>query len=148
MPENNDPAIARFRHFSRFYTALLGLLDDRLLHSPLILAQCRLLFEIGSRPDCTAGELGRTLGMDRGQLSRTLGGLERKGLLLRAPHPVDRRALRLRLTQSGCELLAVLDRRSGEQVADLLAGLAPEQRDRLCRAMAEIESLLSPPPAP
>ncbi|MEW5772229.1 MAG: MarR family winged helix-turn-helix transcriptional regulator [Thermodesulfobacteriota bacterium] len=139
--------IDRFRRFSRFYTALLGLLDDRLLHSPASLAQGRILFEVGVEPDCTARDLGRRLDMDRGQLSRTLSGLERQGWLSRAPHPGDRRARRLRLTPAGRLLLTELERRSRDQVAGILAGLDNEQRERLDRAMADIEDLLSPPAA-
>lgn len=139
--------IDRFRRFSRFYTALLGLLDDRLLHSPLSLAQARIVYEVGHAPGGTAGELGRALGMDRGQLSRTLAGLERRGLLHRIPHPGDRRARCLGLTPAGQELLDDLERRSREQVAGILAGLDHEQRKRLDRAMADIEALLSPPAA-
>lgn len=139
--------IDRFRRFSRFYTALLGLLDDRLLHSPLSLAQARIVYEVGHAPGGTAGELGRTLGMDRGQLSRMLAGLERRGLLRRSPHPGDRRARCLGLTPAGRELLHELERRSREQVAGLLAGLDPVQRQRLDAAMADIEELLSPSPA-
>jgi len=139
--------IDRFRHFSRFYTALLGLLDDRLLHGPLSLPQARILFEVGTRPDCVAVELMRLLGMDRGQLSRTLSGMERHGLLRRTPHPTDRRSRSLRLTEAGLELLAELQLRSAEQVAGLLARLDPAQQERLIRAMTEIEALLSPPAA-
>jgi DNA-binding MarR family transcriptional regulator len=127
MPAKTDP-IARFRHFSRFYTALLGLLDDKLLHSPMSLAQGRLLFEIGARPDCTAGEMGRALGMDRGQLSRTLAGLERTGLLVRVPHPGTAAPAACASHPAGIRVMATLERRSASSVASLLTGLDQEQR--------------------
>lgn len=145
MPSDREH-IGRFRRFSRFYTALIGLLDQRLLHSPLSLAEGRILYETGVRPECTAGELGRLLGMDRGQMSRTLSSLERKDLVRRAPHPRDRRARCLRLTPSGRDLLDELERRSEAQAAKLLDALDPARRERLAQAMADIEAILSAHP--
>jgi DNA-binding MarR family transcriptional regulator len=135
--------VQALRAFNRFYTSRIGLLDARALYHPLGLAEARLLFELGAGPGQSARALGQGLGMDRGQVSRTLARLERMGLLAKSLHPADRRVRRLDLTPRGQGLLADLERRSDQQAGQLLEALSPAQGARLLQAMADITALLS-----
>lgn len=49
----------------------------------------------------SATELARAVELDGGAMTRQLDHLERKGYLRRTPHALDRRALRIELTDAG-----------------------------------------------
>lgn len=134
--------VAAVRRFNRFYTRRLGLLRERELYSPWSLAEARVLYELASRGSAGAAALGRELGIDAGYLSRTLAGLERRGLVARAPSPDDGRRRVLTLTAAGGEAFAGLDARSRDHVAALLHGLDAGGRTRLAEALATVEALL------
>jgi DNA-binding MarR family transcriptional regulator/GNAT superfamily N-acetyltransferase len=141
--------IAAVRRFSRFYTRVIGVLQDGLLHSSFSLAEARVLYELAQRSGVTATELGRELNLDPGYLSRILQRLERDGLLARVPSPADRRQGLLSLTRAGHDAFAPLDARSREEVGALLLPLAEPAQAAVVAAMGRIESLLgnsrSPP---
>jgi DNA-binding MarR family transcriptional regulator/GNAT superfamily N-acetyltransferase len=130
------------RSFNRFFTRRIGVLREGLLHTPYSLTEARVLFEIASREQATASDFSRDLGLDPGYLSRILSGLERRGLITRAPSETDARRRILSLTSEGWETFSVLDARSREEIAELLGGLCKEEQRRLLGAMRTIESVL------
>ena len=130
------------RRFNRFYTRRVGALRAGLLGSPHPLPEARLLYEIGQRRQCSAGELAASLDLDAGYLSRLLAGLRRRGLLQAKRAPQDARRSLLSLTGKGRKSCAQLDSRSREEVAGMLGALAGGERERLVGAMKTVESLL------
>jgi GNAT superfamily N-acetyltransferase len=82
------------------------------------------------------------LGLDSGYLSRLLRSLEAAGLARVSPSAADRRIRVARLTAAGRRERARLDERSDELARSLLTPLTPEQRERLVRAMRDVERLL------
>jgi len=141
----DNAAVSGVRAFTRFYTRQIDLLNEGLLDSGFSLAEARVLYELANRPETTAGELGRDLGMDAGYLSRILKRFESTGLLLRAVSPDDGRRARLALTPAGRAAFAPLDTASRDQVARLLAPLSEGQRVQLLRAMETITAALGDP---
>ncbi len=134
--------VAAVRRFNRYYTRVIGALQEGLLHSDFSLAEARVLYELAQRDDLTATELGRELELDPGYLSRILQRFERDGLLVREPSPADRRQTLLSLTAAGRDAFAPLDARSREEVAALLAKLPDPAQASLVTAMSRIETLL------
>lgn len=137
-----DP-IAAIRRFNRFYTRIIGLLDEGMHHSPFTLAEARLIHEIGKRVSTTASELGSELSMDRGQLSRLLWKLSDQGQLAIVPDPQDRRSNTIALTCDGEATYDMLNSASDIAAADLVAPLDAEQVKRLVSSMGAIQTLLS-----
>lgn len=135
--------VAAVRSFNRFYTHLLGLLNDTLLDSPVSLAEARILWEVSHSPRCRAEDLIVSLGVDRGYLSRTLRRLEKEGILSRSAHESDGRMRLLALTAAGSRFMSRLDTLASHQIHDLLRGLRPSEKSRLVKAMREIQDLLS-----
>jgi GNAT superfamily N-acetyltransferase len=72
-----------------------------------------------------------------------LRSLEAAGLITVGPDASDKRVRVARLTRLGLAERKVLDRRSDELAASLLAPLGARQRDRLVAAMADVERLLT-----
>jgi DNA-binding MarR family transcriptional regulator/GNAT superfamily N-acetyltransferase len=134
--------IAAVRQFSRFYTRVIGVLQEGLLQSRFSLAEARVLYELDRRPGMTATELGRELGLDPGYLSRILQRFEHDGLLERVHSTSDRRQSQLSLTQAGRDAFAPLDARSCAEVATLLSALSEPAQAALVAAMERIATLL------
>jgi DNA-binding MarR family transcriptional regulator/predicted N-acetyltransferase YhbS len=116
-------AIDQVRAFNRDYTRRLGLLAQGWLDSPYSLTQVRVLYEIAHQPGIQAAELAAALGLDRGYLSRLLKGFESRRLLQRSASAHDARRRHLRLTAAGLRAFAPLERRSQEEVRQLLASI-------------------------
>src|SRR5215210_8993187 len=112
--------VRRVRSFNRVVTRRIGALEDEYLAMGRPLGASRTLWEIGAGPtDLRA--LRARLDLDSGYLSRLVAGLERDGLVERAPDSADRRVRAVRLTDAGREERARLDRASDELAGSLLA---------------------------
>jgi DNA-binding MarR family transcriptional regulator/GNAT superfamily N-acetyltransferase len=142
---HSDDQISAVRAFNRFYTRKLGIIEPKLLDSPWTLQEARIIYEIGERPDGTATDLVRALGLDAGFLSRTLQALQRRQVVARKPSKSDRRATELALTAKGRAAFAELVSRSQNAVAALMDELGPAERAAVVSAMTTIESALEPP---
>jgi DNA-binding MarR family transcriptional regulator len=134
-------AIANVRRFNRTVTQRVGALNDRFLARDRPLAASRLLWEIGTE----GGEvvmLRSRLGVDSAQMSRMLRALEADGLVTVSPSDVDGRVRVARLTEKGLAERAILDERSDELAASILAPLDDAQRAELVSAMRTVERLV------
>src|SRR3954468_20236757 len=138
--------VQRIRAFNRFYTRMVGALDEGHLASAYSLAEVRVLFELAHRERPTATELGRELGLDAGYLSRLLAGLVRRKLVKRITSAEDARQAHLELTATGRAAVSGLEQRAGADVARWLAPLDEPSQKLLVDAMERIQSLLGTTP--
>jgi DNA-binding MarR family transcriptional regulator/GNAT superfamily N-acetyltransferase len=134
--------IDHVRGFNRVVTQRIGALDDRYLGRHRPLGQDRVLWEIGAE-GCEVRALRARLGLDAGHASRLLRALEASGLISTTPSPIDRRVRVATLTKAGRAERALLERRSDELAASILAPLEPEQRQDLLAAMRTVKRLLT-----
>lgn len=149
----SDEALERqalaMRRFNRFYTRLIGALDEGHLDSPYSLSEVRVLYELAHRDGLTANRLARELGLDGGYLSRILARFRKRGLVASTPSAHDARRAELSLTDAGRAAFQPLYERSQAENVALLEPLAPLERRRLLRAMRTIETIVGEaPPAP
>jgi DNA-binding MarR family transcriptional regulator/GNAT superfamily N-acetyltransferase len=143
---DSSAAVQAIRSFNRFYTKQIGVLQDAFLGSPFSLAEGRVLQEIAHREQATATEVGQTLGLDAGYVSRMLRSFDQRHLVRRTRSNVDGRRAHLSLTRRGRAAFARLDQRSHDDVAAMLRRLSPDGRRRLVAAMHVIEQLLGAEP--
>src|SRR5690606_35571837 len=136
--------VDRFRRFSRTWTEIIGLLGSGLLQTDHSLTEARVLFELAQQERWERSDLRSRLDIDASFLTRVLGRLEDKGLVTSSQSPDDGRALIVELTAAGREAFAELDRRSVEQVTDLVSSLTEEQKASLVESMGVITQLLRP----
>jgi DNA-binding MarR family transcriptional regulator/GNAT superfamily N-acetyltransferase len=140
--------IADIRRFNRFYTRLVGVLDEGHLQTPFSLTEGRVLFEIANRETPTATAIAAELGLDAGYLSRLLDRLQRRRLITRTRSARDARHSHIALTAAGRRAFGTLDSKASADIARMLGALdAPDQR-RLLEAMTTIGHLLGAPEAP
>jgi DNA-binding MarR family transcriptional regulator/ribosomal protein S18 acetylase RimI-like enzyme len=135
-------ATAQVRAFNRVVTRRIGALEDEYLAQGRPLGASRALWEIGAG-DVDMRSLRARLDLDAGYLTRLVQSLEREGLVAVEPHPDDRRVRSLRLTEAGRAARERLDRASDDLADSMLAPLNDGQRERLVRAMGEVERLLT-----
>ena len=140
-----DDRVAAVRRFSRYYTNVLGLLQEGLLDTEFSLTEARVIFELAASGQADAASLRRRLDIDPGYLSRLLARLGSAGLISRQRDPEDGRRQVIELTAKGQAAFATLNDRSDRQVRDLLTTLPEPAQRRLTGAMAAIEEILSGP---
>lgn len=143
MLQKTQNQVSIIRKFNRYYTNILGLLDQHILESDLSLSEVRVLHEIEKSPKCTSKMLSDILCMNAGYLSRMLKRFESMGLLEKEPSPEDGRANYLRLTERGKEKMNLLNRRSDEQITDMIKPLSDTNKEELVRNMTVIETILT-----
>jgi DNA-binding MarR family transcriptional regulator/N-acetylglutamate synthase-like GNAT family acetyltransferase len=142
LVESDTDRVDAMRRFNRFYTRQIGVLREGLLDSPFSLTQVRVLYELGSREDATATDVGRELQLDAGYLSRLLRDFEKDKLVERRSSEADGRQSHLRLTKAGRKAIATLQERARDEVRAMIGGLSEQDQRRLIGAMDTIERLL------
>ena len=163
MPVERDALIAEIRSFNRFYTGLVGLLDETLMHSAHSLAEARVLFELDRRSGAAvagmggaagflarafhldvgsaASEIALELQLDPAYLARILRKFAAAGLteIRIDPHDGNRR---LFLSARGHASLARLQAAADHDLARLTAGLAADEALKLSEALKQVTRLL------
>ena len=147
MTGTSQQRIGAVRRFNRFYTRQIGVLRKTYLDSPYSLGEMRVLYEIAPGDGPTASDIGRALDLDAGYLSRVLRNFEKRGLITRKASATDARQSHLALTARGRKTFDPIEKRSQDDVADMLRGLKSDQQARLVAAMETIEALLAETPA-
>lgn len=135
--------IEEIRAFNRFYTQIIGLVNDHILNSEYSLPEARLLFELSYRPGMAASDLIGILEMDKGYLSRILRRFEEKKLISRVVSATDRRVVTLTLTAKGKKEFEVLNRASDEQVGHTFRNLTEKDGQALVEKMIEIRRIIT-----
>ncbi|MEX6507275.1 GNAT family N-acetyltransferase [Jiella sp. M17.18] len=137
-----DREIETVRGFNRFYTRVLGALNEGIHASALPLPQARVLYELAQGTATTAGMLARETAMDAGHLSRTVAALEAAGLVSRTPSREDARSMSLALTEEGRAMFDRLQAAASDEVRHLLRPLTEGERRDLVAAMSRVRRLL------
>lgn len=143
MNKNLKRSISIIRSFNRYYTNVLGLLDQHILESDLSLSEVRVLHEIEKTKQCTSKMLADILCMDAGYLSRILKKFYKMDLLTKEKSSKDGRAQYLYLTSKGKEKMYDLNNSSDEQIVKIIKPLAERDSNCLVSNMTSIESILT-----
>ncbi|WP_145665819.1 bifunctional helix-turn-helix transcriptional regulator/GNAT family N-acetyltransferase [Chitinophaga polysaccharea] len=140
---SNSQVVSDVRSFNRFYTGMIGLLNQHILDSQLSLSEVRVLYEIGQLGKCTAGQLTGILRIDGGYLSRMLKRFEKNGWLLRQQSTADGRTFFLQLSAAGKKLMAQLEDKSTREIHQLTDPLSEKEQQQITGAMKTIQQVLS-----
>lgn len=135
--------VATIRKFNRFYTNVLGLLNQDVLKSDYSLSEARVLHEIQKTENCTPKKLAETLSMDAGYLSRILKKFQEEGMVDKKPSSEDGRSHYLYCTEKGEEKMTELNASSDEQLYQLVKTLSEEDRMKIVQNMVSLQHILT-----
>jgi DNA-binding MarR family transcriptional regulator len=87
-------------------------------------------------------QLSARLGVHRNVMVSLIDSLEQQGLVQRRPHPDDRRAFAVTLTDKARQLLPVLEEQSNALEDEVTAALTPGERADLLRMLQHVAAEL------
>src|SRR5512138_771327 len=118
--KQNQKAIDKIRSFNRFYTNIIGLLDQHFLNSPFSLTEGRVLYEICNTEDCSAKKIRGNVAIDEGYLSRILDRFSKHGLIKKTPSAKDGRLRIVVPTEKGRREFSRLNENSNILISHLI----------------------------
>jgi len=135
--------IREVRAFNRFYTNIIGLLDNHILNSNYSLPEARIMFELYQGNGLTASDIIATIHIDKGYLSRILRRFQKSKLITRVSSASDKRAVILELTAKGKKEFEALDLASSRQLETVFKNLPESDCSELVQKMKEIQLILN-----
>jgi len=126
----------------RAQQALRNAIDLALADLGLTTAQYAALYNLGRHPRASSAELARLSFVTPQTMVRIVSGLERAGLVRRAPSPTHRRVLQARLTSKGASVLRQAQERVDAIHAHMLLGIPPAVTERLLGWLTRIAERL------
>ena len=134
---------SKIRSFNRFYTAHLDILSQHYLDSEYSLTEIRILYEISESKNITAQKITEILNLDKGYLSRILKRFLKENLIVKVASTGDKRAFNIKLSDTGKDLLAVLNTKSENKIEGKIENLNSFEKEILVESMTTIRSLLT-----
>lgn len=94
------------------------------------------MWVLGIEPTITASRASEIMGLDKAAVSRTVAGLERRGLLQAIPDPADNRQRLIALSPAGRDLIVV----TRERQSRILAPLSDEEQRVLAALLRRLHA--------
>ena len=141
--KHDQELIDKIRSFNRFYTNIIGLLDQHFLDSPFSLTEGRVLYEICNTEECSAKKIRENIIIDEGYLSRILDNFAKRGLIRKTPSPKDGRLRIIVPTEKGKREFSNLNDNSNKMISEMIKKLSEEEREDLLNKMNGIRELLT-----
>jgi len=135
--------VLEFRKFNRFYTDVLGFLNEHIYDSPFSLTETRILFEIYNTSNCTAKNIQERLDLDGGYVSRIVKKFEKEKMIYKQKCKDDGRNHLLYVTSHGELIYKELEKKANQQVEYILGSLNRDQQQKLVASMNTIQEILS-----
>jgi len=135
-------AINSIREFNRFYTAILGVVNNHILESEYSLTEARIIYELINPGELTAREIKEKLQIDEGYMSRIITRFVKNGILVKKQSKNDKRAYTLKLTQKGEEIAGLINKQSDRQVKTLIEHLTKAEQEKLVTLITQVKELL------
>jgi DNA-binding MarR family transcriptional regulator len=139
---SDQELIDKIRAFNRFYTNIIGLLDQHFLDTPFSLTEGRVLYEICNTEECSAKKIRENILIDEGYLSRILDNFVKLDLIKKTRSPEDGRLWIILPTEKGKREFASLNENSNRLISQLIETLSEEERADLLNRMEGIRRLL------
>ena len=140
--KHEQEVIDHIRSFNRFYTDIIGLLDQHFLNSPFSLTEGRVLYEICNIQDCSAKKIRQNIIIDEGYLSRILDNFVKRGLIRKTPSSTDGRLRIIVPTEKGEREFSKLNDNSNTLISQMVEKLSETEREDLLSKMDGIRALL------
>lgn len=140
---NQMDIVTEIRGFNRFYTNILGLLDQHIIDSGYSLTEARILFEISKVDICTANQLCSILDIDRGYMSKIINKFEKEQLIHRNTSDLDNRTIEIHMTEKGKTVFHELESRANKQIENLISNFTEEECESLINGIRTVKKYFS-----
>ncbi|MGP4081589.1 MarR family winged helix-turn-helix transcriptional regulator [Pseudalkalibacillus sp. R45] len=131
------------RKFNRFYTRVLGLVNQYSETSLFSILDSQILYEIYSRDVCLQNELCEFFSIDKGYMSRILNKFSNQGLIIKKQYDRDKRKVQLVITEKGEEQTKTLIDSSNFYVNRMIKDLPASELNKLIASMKTIKDILN-----
>lgn len=135
--------IAEMRAFNRFYTGIIGVLNEHILDSKFSLPEVRVLYELYHNGAMSASAIISLLHIDKGYLSRLLKQFEKQKLVHRKQSKEDARSSVVELTAVGRKEFEALNKVQDNRITNILHQLSAKECRKLLLHMHSVKSILS-----
>jgi len=136
-PEELAPLMAEF---GKAYTRRICVEMGRAGTTP---ARARLLMTLQCHGSCKMSEIGAELDVTPRSVTKLVDSLEGEGLVLREPHPTDRRATLIKLTPRGMMVCKESALANHDAIARLYETLSAVDRNHLSRILGKLLEALN-----
>jgi DNA-binding MarR family transcriptional regulator len=110
--------------------------------TPLTPSRVRVLWELSHAGPCAQHTLARRLEVTPRNITTLVDALEAAGYVRRTPHPTDRRAIVVELTESAAAFMSTMQQDHADLTTTLLDAVDPADRAALERGVAAIADRL------
>ncbi len=136
-PEDLAPLMAEFgKAYSRKIYSEMG----RAGTTP---ARARLLMTLQCSGTCKMADMSGYLSVTPRSVTKLVDGLEAEGLLVREPHPSDRRATLIRLTTKGMQVCKESMLANHATVTEIYEHLSAADRQHLARILKKLTAAIN-----
>jgi DNA-binding MarR family transcriptional regulator/GNAT superfamily N-acetyltransferase len=137
-----DEIISPIREFNRFYTTILGVVNNHILNSEYSLTEARVIYELANSGELTARGIKEKLQIDEGYMSRIIASFLKKDILVKKQSKYDKRLYPLKLTEKGKEIASEINEQSDRQIKDLVKHLSNTDQEQLVSLIVQVKDLL------
>jgi DNA-binding MarR family transcriptional regulator len=130
-----DLSLRLVDEFAAFGPAYMKWVRSRMQEPGVSYARMRLLGALHCGGPKIMSGISDELGVTRRNITALVDGLEEEGLVRRLPHPTDRRATVIELTDEGGRTMDTLYDEHRRAVATLFEGLSEDDRQELVRLL-------------
>lgn len=141
-PVAEGTALRLVDEFAAFGPSYLKWVRSRLGNCGVTYARMRLLGTLHCNGPQIMSDISEVLGVTRRNVTALVDALEEEGLVRRMPHPTDRRATIIELTEKGAETTEGTYHGHRAGVAALFANLSEDERQELIRLLGSLREAL------
>lgn len=144
MEENIEREVNILNRMGPELSKVFGTQDlEEVLDIDIKFAYIPILCQIRTLRNPTMGELGDSSGFQLSSLTRITDKLVERGLADREADRSDRRVVRIRITDKGCQIVEKFERARKKKVKSILMRLTSRERKDLIRVLQDIYKRIS-----
>ena len=141
-PVAEDSALRLVDEFAAFGPLYMKWVRSRLQERGMTYARMRLLGTLHCQGPQIMTSISDELGVTRRNVTALVDALEEEGLVRRKPHPTDRRATVIEMTEQGAQTMDRMYDEHRAEVAGLFGDLSERDRRELVRLLGSLREAL------
>ncbi|MDG5787173.1 MarR family transcriptional regulator [Evansella sp. AB-P1] len=110
---------------------------------PVTHEQWSIMIRLWEEDGLTQYKLSHLTGKDQPSISRLINNMEKRNLVIRMPHPVDKRTNLIFLTPMGKKLQVGLIEQAQKTIEDISKDVPKEEMDTFLRVLTQIDKNLT-----